>query len=91
MIDNGANRENMIAKVFGGAEVIQASSSMFRIGQKNVELACQTLEREGIKVTGKSTGSKSGRRILFRTYTGEVLMKYVKRQQVEHQQNTSKT
>lgn len=80
MIDQGALKKDLVAKVFGGAEVIQATNGMFRIGHKNIDIAYQILRQEGIRVVADSTGSQQGRKIMFRTSTGEVLMKYVKRQ-----------
>lgn len=82
MIDTGANKRDLIAKVFGGSEVIQSTNNIFRIGQKNVEIAHQMLNKEGIPVISQSTGNHLGRKVLFRTSTGEVLMKFVKRQQL---------
>jgi len=84
MIDMGANKKDIIAKVFGGSEVIQATNNIFRIGQKNVEIAHQMLEKERISVISQSTGNHLGRKVLFRTSTGEVLMKFVKRQQISN-------
>ncbi len=88
MIDHGASKKDLIAKVFGGAEVIKATNGMFRIGQKNTDIAHQILRQEGIRIVGQSTGSQQGRKILFRTSTGEVLMKYIKRQHVSQIINT---
>lgn len=82
MLNYGANKNDLIAKVFGGSGVIEVSHEMFRIGQKNLDVAFQTLERENIPVIRHSTGGQTGRKILFRTETGEVRMKYVGRQQV---------
>jgi chemotaxis receptor (MCP) glutamine deamidase CheD len=83
----------MVAKVFGGSEVMQGSGGMFRIGEKNADIAFQALKKEGIPVIGHSTGADKGRRILFRTATGEVLMRYVKRTQIQqpHRKNLSKS
>ncbi len=84
MIENGATKKNMVAKVFGGAEVIQTTSPMFRIGQKNIDIAYQILEKERIPIVSQNTGAKLGRRILFNTSTGEVLMKFLKRQYISN-------
>lgn len=82
MLNSGASRENLIAKVFGGSEVIQAKSNMFRIGHKNINIAHQILEQERIRIVSESTGSEQGRKIMFCTSTGEVLMKYIKKQNI---------
>lgn len=87
MVEAGANQKHMIAKVFGGSEVIQTNHSMFRIGEKNVNIAHETLKRMKIPIVKESTGSKEGRKVLFRTNTGEVLMKYVRRRYVKEMTN----
>jgi chemotaxis protein CheD len=83
MIDFGAERKNLTAKIFGGAEVIHARHQMFQIGKKNVSIAHKILDEEGIPIIRSSTGMREGRKILFRTTTGEVFMKFVRRQNIE--------
>jgi chemotaxis protein CheD len=87
MIDLGSNKHTLVAKIFGGSEVIQATNNIFRIGPKNVEIAHQMLDKAGIPIISQSTGNHLGRKVLFRTSTGEVLMKYVKRQYVSNVTN----
>lgn len=80
MVDYGAAKTNIVAKVFGGAEVINNdSNALFHIGKSNVEMAFKMLDQEGIKVEGNSTGFRYGRKVFFYPRTGEVLMKYVNR------------
>lgn len=75
----GCNRQNLIAKVFGGGEVLETTSSQFMIGTRNVQIAFETLQELNIRVISKCVGGKSGRKILFNTYTGEVLHKYIEK------------
>jgi chemotaxis protein CheD len=82
MVDYGADQNDMVAKIFGGAEVIDAKHKLFQIGKKNIEVAHQVLNDEGIKILKESVGDKQGRKILFRTSTGEVFMRFVKRQSI---------
>jgi len=72
-------RDNLVAKIFGGANVLGESVSMFRVGERNTNLAKQLLEERNIPVVAASTGGDRGRKILFNTTTGEVLHRYLNR------------
>jgi chemotaxis protein CheD len=77
MLDLGAKKEDIICKIFGGAEVLGDQPSVFNVGQRNVELARKVILEMGIPVVSSSTGGKQGRKIHFNTGTGEVLQKYL--------------
>ena len=77
----GARKENMVAKVFGGAN--QANFTM-RIGERNIEIARKYLDQFGISVVGESVDGNLGRKILFDTNTGIVKMKLIKPTQINH-------
>ena len=79
MLEFGAKKEDIVCKIFGGAEVLSEKSSVFKIGQRNIELAYQVLNEMNISVVNSSTGGKQGRKIHFNTATGEVLQKYLGR------------
>lgn len=76
----GANRKNLVAKIFGGGDVINMDHEFFRIGQRNIEIARKLLKEENIKIVSESTGGRHGRKILFSPDTGQILMKKVKKQ-----------
>lgn len=80
MIKVGAQRQHIIAKVFGGGEVIESNHHFFNIGKRNIELAHSMLSELRIPVKAESTGGKLGRKIQFNTVTGAVKMKYINRQ-----------
>lgn len=82
MLGFGCHKKNMIAKVFGGGEVIDTQISQFLIGERNIHIAHKILKEQGIKITGESVGGKLGRKIQFNTYTGEVLQRIIKKQSV---------
>ncbi len=82
MISFGSKKENLQAKIFGGGEVVETSTNMFRIGERNIETAEKLLRESKIKISGKSVGGKKGRKIRFNTHTGVVLMKYIEKQKV---------
>ncbi len=77
MLDNGAKKEDLVCKIFGGAEVLGEQYSVFNVGQRNIELAYKMIAELGLSVFSSSTGGKQGRKIHFNTATGEVLQKYL--------------
>lgn len=77
MLDFGAKKEDIVCKIFGGAEVLSEHVSVFNVGQRNIELAYKMVAELGISVVSSSTGGKHGRKIHFNTGTGEVLQKYL--------------
>lgn len=77
MLDFGSKKGDIVCKIFGGAVVLGENISVFNVGQRNIELAYKMVAELGIKVVSSSTGGKQGRKIHFNTATGEVLQKYL--------------
>jgi chemotaxis protein CheD len=77
MLELGVKKEDIICKIFGGAEVLGEQSSVFNVGQRNIEVAHKIIQEIGIPIVSSSTGGKQGRKIHFNTGTGEVLQKYL--------------
>ena len=78
MLQLGCKKNNLVAKVFGGGEVITVTSSSMHIGERNIMVAEEMLQEKNIPIIGRSTGGKNGRKIIFNTHTGEVLQCYIK-------------
>lgn len=76
---NGAKREHLKAKVFGGGEVLQTSSGGFKIGPRNIEIAWQLLEKFKISVVASHTGGNLGRKIQLNSQTGEVKLRMIEK------------
>jgi chemotaxis protein CheD len=76
MLANGSQVENLIAKVFGGAN--QMDSTM-DIGDRNIAIAKEILENHGIRVMAENTGGSIGRKLRYETHTGAVKMKFLKK------------
>ncbi len=74
MLKNGATIENIVAKVFGGAN--QMDSTM-NIGQRNVDIAKEVLNQYNIKIIAENTGGTVGRKLRYDTATGQVMMKFL--------------
>ncbi len=80
MIDLGADRDRLKAKVFGGGDVLKVTSSFMNIGARNVVLAQDFLRDEKIPIISADTGGQNGRKLLFNTRTGVALIKLLKKQ-----------
>lgn len=65
----------LIAKVFGGASMWSQTSGALAVGERNVELAFNTLEDMKIKVVSQDIGGGMGRKIIFDTESGTVLLR----------------
>jgi chemotaxis protein CheD len=83
MLNNGSQKANIRAKVFGGGEVIETNISQFHIGERNIQVALEMLEEYRIPIIAKSVGGKLGRKIEYCTDTGEVRQKYIEKTQIQ--------
>jgi chemotaxis protein CheD len=70
----GSSRQNLIAKVFGGANQINSSTN---VGERNAQIAREQLATLGIRLVLENTGGTIGRKIKFNTCTGVVLMMFL--------------
>jgi chemotaxis protein CheD len=77
MLDFGVKKEDIVCKIFGGAEMLGEQYSIYNVGQRNIELAFRMVSELGISITSSSTGGRVGRKIHFNTGTGEILQKYL--------------
>jgi chemotaxis protein CheD len=74
LMRQGAHRDRLEAKLFGGARMMSGLSD---IGKKNAEFAKRFLAYEGIKIVGGDMGGVHGRRIQFWPVTGRALQSYI--------------
>jgi chemotaxis protein CheD len=70
----GSRRPNLIAKLFGG-KASGNEHALLNIGERNAELAEQMMREARIEVTARNLGGPFGRKLIFNTQTGEVLLK----------------
>ena len=80
MLRLGADRNNLRAKVFGGSDVLKVTSTFMNIGTRNVVLAQDLLRDEKIPIISADTGGQNGRKLLYNTRSGVVLVKLLKKQ-----------
>lgn len=74
LMRQGAQRDRLEAKVFGGARMMAGLSD---IGKKNAEFAKRFLAYEGVKIVGGDVGGMQGRRIQFWPVSGRALQSYI--------------
>jgi chemotaxis protein CheD len=76
LADLGSQKYNLLAKVFGGACVLEAfRQRQHHLGMKNIEVARQLLETESIPVVGHDVGGQRGRKLIFHTDDGAAWVK----------------
>lgn len=75
MINKGANKRDLEAKISGGASMFETKG--FDIGRKNVEKIKAVLDNFGIKIIAEDTGGKRARSIDYKIETGELFIKKV--------------
>jgi chemotaxis protein CheD len=73
----GCKKENLVAKIFGGADQHQTGVRGYAIGARNIATAERILSKESISIVARSTGGVVGRKIVFHTDTNKILMKYL--------------
>jgi chemotaxis protein CheD len=74
LMRQGAHRDRLEAKVFGGARMMKGLSD---IGKKNTEFAKRFLKYEGIRLLGGDTGGEQGRRIQYCPVSGRAMQSYI--------------
>jgi len=82
MLVLGSNQKNIIAKVFGGGNILEGSTSQFMIGDRNVAVARDMLMELKIQIVSQSVGGTLGRKIQFNIATGEVKQRMIDKQPV---------
>jgi chemotaxis protein CheD len=75
IVARGASKPRLMAKIFGGANVMLAFVPKKPIGTLNVEVAREVLGRNGIEIVAEQTGGRRGRKLHFDTATGAVRIK----------------
>lgn len=78
--DLGSSKRNLRAKIFGGGVVLNVSNPFMNIGERNIQIAEDLLRQENIPIMSADTGGKTGRKVIFNTESGVVLVKKLSRQ-----------
>ncbi len=74
ILKQGAKRENLEAKLFGGGAVIKNVSTM-NVGDDNAKFALEYLHKEKIPIVSKDLLGTFPRKVYYFPHTGKVLVK----------------
>jgi chemotaxis protein CheD len=83
MLQKGALRQRMKAKIAGGASLFDFKDDHLKIGDRNTEAVEQVLSQQNIRIIGKDVGGDRGRTIIFDPMTTQLTVKMVKKGQNE--------
>jgi chemotaxis protein CheD len=75
VLELGAQRETLLACVFGGASVMSGHAAAPTLGNRNVAEAFEFLERNGIAVLRHDVEGRQGRKLTFRTADGTTVIR----------------
>ncbi len=75
----GGSRRHMIAKIFGGASVVDGLSHHADVGRRNVEFVKQFLNTENIPIVAEHVLGEHGRRVKLIPTTGRVFVSLLNR------------
>ena len=79
MLRRGCSQKRFVAKMFGGGNVIGNGQGPNTIGGRNIAIAREILAKEQIPIVGEDVGGDFGRRIVYNTRTGVVLVFHLRR------------
>ena len=72
MLGMGCRRENLRARVFGGACVAKIRPDSFEVGSKNMDMAIKCFAEEGVSLIGGDGNSGFACKLTFNTHYGSV-------------------
>ena len=78
--------DEIVAKLFGGADMftqIDPSAKDRSVGAQNIRAALEGLRQAGLEPSALDVGGQQGRKLLFYTHTGEVLLKRVRKEMLK--------
>jgi chemotaxis protein CheD len=80
-LERGIKQREIVVKLFGGSDLLAGpeGSGCKGVGQQNIDRALQVIAEEGLFLAASDVGGVRGRKIVFKTYTGEVFLKRLSR------------
>lgn len=75
VIRTGATKENLVAKIAGGAQMFNFANKDMCIGDKNIAAVTKILGELRIPIVASDVGGKSGRTVELDLSTGELMIK----------------
>lgn len=87
MLENGASKSSMTARIFGGGSIIKSLSKGTNgslIPADNVRVARLMMEMEDIPIIGSDVGADYTRKIIFDVHTGKVYLRKMRGDEVKN-------
>jgi len=84
LIELGGSPRRFVAKVFGGAHVLDIDESEGGVPQQNIAFVRGFLEAGGIPVVAEDLGGYTPRHVHFHTATGRVFLKRANSERAPH-------
>ena len=75
IVNSGGSQFRLVGKLFGGAAMWQSATGLYQVGERNISLAQSQLAELKIPVIGADLGGNAGRKVIFNTGNGEVMMR----------------
>jgi chemotaxis protein CheD len=73
--EHGCQQSRLVAKIFGGASMWQNHENTFSVGDRNTSFARRFLAELKIPIQGADVGGDFGRKVIFETGSGVVLLR----------------
>jgi chemotaxis protein CheD len=70
----GCKKEDLIVTVAGGGQICNVAG-VFGIGERNYQMGCYLLSKDGIMVRGEDVGGRFSRSVYLELATGRVVVK----------------
>ena len=87
MLEKGASKSNISARIFGGGNIIKSMSAGVNgnlIPADNVRVARLMMEMEDIPILGSDVGADYTRKIIFDVHTGKVYLRKMRGEEVKN-------
>jgi chemotaxis protein CheD len=75
LLFTGLERAEIEVKLFGGANAFKGDDERATVGELNAERAVQVIRKERLTILASDLGGRMGRKIVFDTQSGKVLLK----------------
>lgn len=75
MLAAGANKNNLVAKIAGGSDMLNFSEGGAGIGDRNVEKVRETLNEHDVPLVAEDVGGDHGRSLRLEPETGDLVVK----------------
>ena len=73
--ENHSKKHDLEANIIGGSLILENQNEIFFIGDRNIAVAKEMLNKYKIFIKGEETGGNKGRTMVFNTNTGNVTIK----------------